>query len=397
MRRQILVGTLMSLALAHPGTVLGEPTPQQAAQPIPWGQQIPAQDGDVIFLEDEARVRIVRRRQAMVRTISNASEQWLVALVDFAPRNGRADGRVDRLYIWRQTQGGWPIAERWEGGAILEEYSAPGQNPGGIGLVFPAGRVQLLSSGGTNMFADSQAIAIITHRSAASTIGNGASFDEAEQRALADIAANPRPESITTRSSGGMASVRMETGALVTTDTSATYTRVSPGPRSRRAGPRGRQHPDAAQDPRRRRRPSRGRAAGGCSGRRDSRDYRGRGRLGHRGAYTARLSAPRSGGARRRATVAVRTDAAQRDASAGSIDSAGQLPAVARRRRRVIASTGRRSPRSSRRRCSWRRRRRETQSRLRTRLMCRPCPAESLSRSSASSRAWRTSRETGWR
>ena len=230
MRRQILVGTLMFLALAHSGTVLGEPTPRQPAQPIPWGQRIAAQDGDVILLDDEARVRIVRRRQAIVRTIANASEQWLVALVDFVPRNGSADGQVDRLYIWRQTQGGWPIAERWEGGAILEEYSAPGQNPGGIGLVFPAGRVQLLSGGGTNMFADSQAIAIITHRNATSTIGNGASFDEAEQRALADIAANPRPESITTRSPGGMATVRMETGALVTTDASATYSRVSPGP-----------------------------------------------------------------------------------------------------------------------------------------------------------------------
>ena len=67
--------------------------------PLPQGQRIDARDGDVIVVEDDARVRIVRRRHAVVRAIYDAANHWLVVLADYASANGGPDGRVDRAVL----------------------------------------------------------------------------------------------------------------------------------------------------------------------------------------------------------------------------------------------------------------------------------------------------------
>ena len=59
--------------------------------PLPQGQRIDARDGDIINIDDDARVRIVRRRQAIIRTVFNPAARTLMLLVDYASPTA-ADG-----------------------------------------------------------------------------------------------------------------------------------------------------------------------------------------------------------------------------------------------------------------------------------------------------------------
>ena len=52
--------------------------------PPPAGQEISARDGDRIIVDDDARVQIVRQRQATVRAIFNHEQRTLIMLADYA-------------------------------------------------------------------------------------------------------------------------------------------------------------------------------------------------------------------------------------------------------------------------------------------------------------------------
>ncbi len=67
-------------------------------------QRIQPKDGDVVVIEDGARVKLVRRNNATVRAIFNAGEHWVVILVDSVMPGGRApDGRVDLTYTFNDV------------------------------------------------------------------------------------------------------------------------------------------------------------------------------------------------------------------------------------------------------------------------------------------------------
>ena len=56
------------------------PSPVQVRTPPPAGQEIPASDGDRVIVDDTARIQIVRRRQATIRTIFSHEQRLLIVL-----------------------------------------------------------------------------------------------------------------------------------------------------------------------------------------------------------------------------------------------------------------------------------------------------------------------------
>jgi TonB family protein len=160
---------------------------QRPASPLPSGNRIVAQDGDVVVVENDARVRVVRRREAYVRVVFNEAEHWLVLLVDHATPAGSADGIVDHVQSYRNVGGAWPFGARWEGVATIEEYSMAAQGGGGLGIATAQGLVQLLLP--MQEFRDANAMAVLSYTGSGSQAG-GVPFDEAEQKYTAEMRRN---------------------------------------------------------------------------------------------------------------------------------------------------------------------------------------------------------------
>jgi TonB family protein len=170
---------------------------QISPEPIPHGQRIDARDGDLIVVEDGARVRIVRRNRAVVRAIFNPNDRWLVLLVDKAPRGGTPDGGVDVSYTFNGLTGEWPLEQRWQGEAFVDEYSTADElRPSfGLGVHSPQGLIQFLNPSGERDFRDPTAVAVLSYRGSGSGGGGGSSFDEAERLQVANAARNATAQS----------------------------------------------------------------------------------------------------------------------------------------------------------------------------------------------------------
>jgi hypothetical protein len=141
----------------------------QPPAPPHAGNRIAAHDGgDIVVVENDARVTIVRRHVANVRTVFSPAEQWLVLLVDYATLAGAPDGGVDTMYSYTALSGTWPMEDRWEGAATIEEYAIAGEAgpTGTMGLVGPRGLVQVLGPRDQDLFRDPAAIAVLSFRGA---------------------------------------------------------------------------------------------------------------------------------------------------------------------------------------------------------------------------------------
>jgi TonB family protein len=231
-RAIVAAGALAVLLSAGPAA--GQIVPVgPGATPLPEGRRIDARDGDLIVVDDDARVRFVRRRNAIGRLIFNAAERWAVLLADFVPPNGAADGYVDYTYNWRQIEGQWPLADRWEGPVIIEEYQSPGFGPSGLGVILPGGRLQFISSNPArdNGFVDPKALAVLSYRGGGGGGTSRETFDQSEPRAIAAASANPGHASLSTFSGRGGISggVSMIAGA-VTGGTTASVVRSGAEP-----------------------------------------------------------------------------------------------------------------------------------------------------------------------
>lgn len=200
----------MALLLIVPALVMSMASTvgaQRPTSPQPSGNRIVAQDGDVIVVEDDARVRIVRRREAHVRAVFNVAERWLLLLVDQAMPAGSPDGRVDFVHYYRDVGGTWPFEARWEGVATIEEYSMVAQGSGGLGIETSQGLVQLLRS--QQEFRDANAVAVLSYMSGGSS-GADLPFDEAERWYIAELRRN---DGVMRSPSGAAGSVSMTLGA----------------------------------------------------------------------------------------------------------------------------------------------------------------------------------------
>jgi TonB family protein len=202
--------------------------------PVPQGQRIDARDGDTIVVEDNARVRIVRRRRGVVRTIYNAPAHWLVVLVDEAPaRGGAPDGRVDISYTFNGIVGDWPLPERWDGDAQVEDYFVPEPGPGrhGAGFLMPQGLLQFLRPEDARLFRDPAAAMVFSYRSSGSG-GGGVSFDEAERQQVAMAARNAEAQSHLPPGAG----MGIAAGIVGGGGTSGQYSTATPGDAPLRVG-----------------------------------------------------------------------------------------------------------------------------------------------------------------
>ncbi|HSL21465.1 MAG TPA: energy transducer TonB [Vicinamibacterales bacterium] len=165
----------------------------QTARPaLPSGNRIPAQDGDTIVVDNDARVRIIRRREATVRVVHNRAEQWLLLLVDHAAEGAGPDGRVEASYYYTGLSD-WPMEERWEGTATVEEYTIAGGPWSGIGFAGPRGLVQILPPAREDSFRDPDGVAVLSFSGSSGsrrTDGRGMTFDEAEREQVIEIRRN---------------------------------------------------------------------------------------------------------------------------------------------------------------------------------------------------------------
>jgi TonB family protein len=160
------------------------------------GKIIEAVDGDVILVPDAARVRIVRRMEGNVRAVYNAQKRSIVVFVDQATRAKPADGRVDVIFTFEEVEGQWPLGERWDGRATVDDYSlVTGLGLLGLGVNAGQGLVQLLSHArgpreAVAIFNDPSAIAMVTFKGAGRSSGGNQTFEQAEQRQAAMAARN---------------------------------------------------------------------------------------------------------------------------------------------------------------------------------------------------------------
>lgn len=186
----LLAMPLSISAFAQPPRVIGP------GDPVPSGRRVEVQDGDTVVLHGDARLRIVRRSDATVRAIYNSEQRWLVLLVDYAEtRKGTPDGVVDSTYTFTGLDGVWPLGERWQGSAVLEEYSMPSTLDGSLGFTAAGAFVQLFSGSSaapTRWFLDNQAVALVYRGGGHGNTfpGSRNEFDQAEARAIADVTRN---------------------------------------------------------------------------------------------------------------------------------------------------------------------------------------------------------------
>lgn len=224
----------MALLLVVPALVMSmAPTAgaQRPTSPLPPGNRIAAQDGDVVVVENDARVRIVRRREANVRSVFNAAERWLLLLVDYATPAGSPDGRVDYEYHYRGIEGTWPFGARWEGVATIEDYSMVMQGNGGLGIATSQGLVQLLRR--QQEFRDANAVAVLSDMGGGSGGADGMSFDEAERWYTAELQRN---DGVMRSPSGVTGSLSMTVGGGVSGIPSSTR-QIDPSGAVRVGGP----------------------------------------------------------------------------------------------------------------------------------------------------------------
>jgi protein TonB len=180
-----------------PAVVLAASLAASSPQAPRSGKIIEAGDGDVIVIRDRAAVRIVRRMEGDVRAIYNAAQRSIVVLVDQAIPGKAPDGRVDATFTFNDLDGAWPLGERWEGRATIDDYSVAGElGNSGIGLTTPGGLVQILSGRRTAQgtpaasFQDAGAIATLTSMGGGRGSGGNETFEQAEQRQTGVAARN---------------------------------------------------------------------------------------------------------------------------------------------------------------------------------------------------------------
>jgi len=191
-----------SAAVAHAQTAPVGPPPQptvsrlvavpQRRDPMPDGQRIQANDGDIVVLDDDARIRVVRRRSGVARLLYNADQHWVLVLADFDKAGTAGDGKVDWHYQYLEVAADAPLPARWDGQTTIEEetYVGDGGGPPRLSLVLPGGKVQF-APGPLGPFAGAsvEGARMVYFRSSGGGVGRG-SFDEVEQQQLPVIAQN---------------------------------------------------------------------------------------------------------------------------------------------------------------------------------------------------------------
>jgi len=168
---------------------------QSAQSPAP-ARVIEVNDGDVLVVRNNATVRVVHRSDGEVRVVYNAAQRWLVLLVDQDPPGSSGAGGVDVTYTFNDVDGTWPLGERWQGRASIDEYTVVGQTMNaGVGLNTSSGLFQILSAAPPardirRRFEDRAAAGSVTFRGYGRGGGGNQPWDVTEQTQTANAARN---------------------------------------------------------------------------------------------------------------------------------------------------------------------------------------------------------------
>ncbi len=185
----VVAGAIGMAAVGLPAAAIGgQSRPSARRDPPPQGQRIEARDGDTIVLDDDARVQIVHRKQGFVRALYDSERGWLILLLDAQTRQSSPDGTVDWSYRFAGVSGDWPLGDRWEGTAAIEQYRPAGTGPSAMGIVLEtsAATISFLSPPGDRM--PREATVQMRHKNGGNSTTPNLSFEAAEQRQLAELA-----------------------------------------------------------------------------------------------------------------------------------------------------------------------------------------------------------------
>jgi TonB family protein len=206
-------GQIATPAELGQGTWVPSQGPGPAAQrrdPPPQGQRIQARDGDLVVVENDDRVSIVRRRQANVRIVVQETNQVAVVLADFTFGPQPSDGLVDWSWRFELNNGAGPLESRWEGPATIDEWMPSESMVGrGLALDLPQGRVRFVPGRAAPPELD-DAAAVLTYNGGGGGGVGGVPFDEAERLAFSQGVGFRRIE----RSGVGFAQERVSTGVV---------------------------------------------------------------------------------------------------------------------------------------------------------------------------------------
>jgi hypothetical protein len=187
-RGTLVVGTGRGTRPAPPANADGTATYayflRDDATPPPPGQEIAANHGDRVIVDDDARVQVVRRRQGMIRAIFNHEQRTLIVLADYARAGQPPDGKVDSGFNFYNLEGTWPASPRWEALTTLFHFEGDPQSqlPGGYALVTPQGLVHLSPRLSRLREPAAAATAVIWFAGSRTSHNLSVSFAEAEKR-----------------------------------------------------------------------------------------------------------------------------------------------------------------------------------------------------------------------
>jgi TonB family protein len=189
--------------------------PARSSEP-PKGRRIEAKDGDLIVSPLGAKLRLAQHAEGQVRVIYNEAQRWVIVLVDHTGTSGTPDGAVDASYYFRDIAA-WPLGERWEGRAAVDEYSLAGEALVGLGLPTPGAFVQLFTNlgppRGIEGFNDPSATAVVPFSGFGRGAGARLGFDAEEQRQTVNVTRPLPPGRATPPAATFIDRVRTDTGA----------------------------------------------------------------------------------------------------------------------------------------------------------------------------------------
>ena len=111
--------------------------------PPPSGRQVEAADGDIIVVDGEARVSLLRRREAEVRVVVLPDSRAMLVIADWQAPAPAQDLGIERVWRFTEVDGQWPLEPRWQGRVTLVEAELPrGGAAPPLALETPAGRVE---------------------------------------------------------------------------------------------------------------------------------------------------------------------------------------------------------------------------------------------------------------
>ena len=195
----VVAGAIGIAAVVIPAAAIGgQSRPSARRDPPPQGQRIEARDGDIIVLDDDARVQIVHRKQGFVRALYDQERGWLIVLLDAQTRQSSPDGTVDWSYRFAGVSGDWPLGDRWEGTAAIEQYRPAGTGPGAMGIVLETSAATISFLSPTSDRMPREATVQMRHKNSGNGSTPNLSFEAAEQRQLAELARDSADTSGTT-------------------------------------------------------------------------------------------------------------------------------------------------------------------------------------------------------